>query len=285
MVRSIFSPEDYFHIIVFGGKSSKEIWQREFEELDSSGNIFLDFGYDKCWGTFKIVSATLDSMKRFARFDYDYFINLSGHCYPLKSTSEIKQFLRDKNSAYVEWFKLPIAFMGPTGGLHRIKFSYYKHPVFEFRARALNWLSGYEKFENRRFLRLPKFQTHLPYELSPYIGSQWFCITKKHVNYILEYVRNKPKLIGFFKRSFAPDELFFQTVLLNSTLRETVVKNNLRYIYWGKKRGPFSPLVLTMEDADELLNSPALFARKFDIEEDERILDLIDRHRNQDNNA
>ena len=129
-------------------------------------------------------------------------------------------------------------------------------------------------------LRLPKFGTTLPYDLEPYAGSTYFCLPKKHVDFILAYLRDKPKLIKFFMHSYAPDELFFQTILFNSELKEHVVEDNLRYIDWSRPGAvPFSPAVLTIKDAENLLSSSKLFARKFDVERDGSILDLIDRHR------
>jgi hypothetical protein len=62
---------------------------------------------------------------------------------------------------------------------------------------------------------------------------------------------------------------------MNSPLKHVVVNDNLRYIDWSKKGVPH-PALLTIDDADNLLNSSKLFARKFDIELDEAVLDLID---------
>ena len=119
----------------------------------------------------------------------------------------------------------------------------------------------------------------LPYNLEPYGGDTWFCLAKKHVDYILEFLDDKPDLCAFFKHAFAPDEMFFQTIIMNSPLKDTLVNDNLRYIDWSRK-GASSPAILTVDNADNLLNSAKFFARKFDIEMDEEILDLIDSHKN-----
>jgi hypothetical protein len=62
---------------------------------------------------------------------------------------------------------------------------------------------------------------------------------------------------------------------MNSPLRDTVFNDNLRYIAWTTK-GSSHPALLTIEDKDSLLASSKLFARKFDTELDEQILDIID---------
>ena len=58
-----------------------------------------------------------------------------------------------------------------------------------------------------------------------------------------------------------PDELFFQTLIMNSTLRDSVVNDNLRYLDWSREP---APAVLGVGDVDRMLGSDKLFARKFD---------------------
>lgn len=72
-----------------------------------------------------------------------------------------------------------------------------------------------------------------------------------------------------------PDEIFFQTILLNSSLASDIVNDDMRYIEW-KDPNSGSPSVLDMNDFPGLANSPKLFARKFDEEVDVEILDRID---------
>jgi hypothetical protein len=83
-------------------------------------------------------------------------------------------------------------------------------------------------------------------------------------------------VIRFFRHALHPDELFFQTVLLNSPLADTVVDDHLRFIDW--RDDPGSPAVLQTPDRDAMIASGKLFARKFDTSVDEGILDLLDEH-------
>ena len=46
-----------------------------------------------------------------------------------------------------------------------------------------------------------------------------------------------------------------------------MILDNLRYIRWSTKKTT-SPAFLTIDDADDLLKSEALFARKFDVKLD-----------------
>jgi hypothetical protein len=77
--------------------------------------------------------------------------------------------------------------------------------------------------------------------------------------------------VRFFEHAYVPDEMFFQTLLLNSPLASTIVNDDLRLIKWP------GPAILTAADWNDILRSPDLFARKFDENVDASILDSIDR--------
>ena len=129
LIRNIYCSSDFFHVNVFGNNFTKEFWKKELREFEGD-NFFVTFEPGKSWGTFALVEATLSSMRKFACFDYDYFINLSGQCYPLKSIDSIKRFLQETGSAYMGYFKLPSSCWDNNGGLGRFQYSYYKNPFF-----------------------------------------------------------------------------------------------------------------------------------------------------------
>ena len=80
--------------------------------------------------------------------------------------------------------------------------------------------------------------------------------------------------LKFWKYARIPDESFFQTLFLNSHLKNKLVNDNFRYIVWTS--GPH-PEILQKSDFDQLIYSKKLFARKFDATVDLDILDRIDR--------
>lgn len=256
LVERIYSPSDYFYI-----HKNKKIscygWESIFSK-DLDENVLFISKYKVAWGAFSQVEVTLDGMNYCRSFDYDYFIYLSGQCYPIKPLSKIKEELQKKSIAYMEYFKLPSKnWEGENGGLDRINY-------FHIRSWKRSWI------------RFPRLKKTLPNNLEPYGGSGWFCLPKRFVNYVLNYVSNHPEIVRFFKYSGIPDEMFFQTIIMNSPLRFDVVNDNKRYIRWeGGARG--SPAILRKGDFEEIMHSDKLFARKFDIDIDSSILDLIDK--------
>lgn len=93
-------------------------------------------------------------------------------------------------------------------------------------------------------------------------GANWSSLTSDAVNYILDrelMIRKR------FKHTMACDEVYKQTILINSPFAEKFYsktdeyKGCLRKVDW--KRG--NPYVWQLKDYDELINSEMLFARKF----------------------
>jgi Core-2/I-Branching enzyme len=71
-----------------------------------------------------------------------------------------------------------------------------------------------------------------------------------------------------------PEEIFFQTVLMNSPFKNQIENDNLRYIIWQSPSR--HPEILRKSDFSGCINSKKLFARKFDCTVDEEVLCMLD---------
>lgn len=217
----------------------------------------------KIWcGTFSIVRAILTAMQQIVGADihYDRLILLSGQDYPIKSNSQIQEFFRqaaDQN--YIDYFALSAKNKWTNG-----------EGWYDAKRRTSDFCLRYRS----KMVPLP-LNRKLPYSMVAYGGSPWWNLTQECVEYIVGFVENNHKYVSFMTNTFLSDEVFFQTLLLNSPLRSTVVNSNLRYIDW-ENANPTPPAVLMVEDFASLRQTPDLFARKFDIDRDPEIFDLID---------
>jgi hypothetical protein len=110
-----------------------------------------------------------------------------------------------------------------------------------------------------------------------YGGPQWWSLTRECTQYILGFVQTRSAYLRSFRYTYIPDEAFFQTIIRNSPFKDQVVNDSLRYIDW--ESGPKSPRILTSDDISKILSSGKLFAWKFDICQDVKVLDLIDERR------
>jgi len=254
LIERIYSRSDYFYI----NGPSDDRWAAALREYHDGNTLFAPSRSETSWGSFGLVEATLDGMNHFRSLDYDYFVNLTGQCYPIKSVNVMREELGKKNVAYMEYFKLPSSrWEKENGGLDRIR--YYHIRLGE--SRSVRWI------------RIPRLNRTLPHGLEPYGGSHYFCLPKRFVNYVQEYVSNHPEIVRFYRHCRIPDEMFFQTIIMNSPLRSDVVNDDRMFLVWKGKR---NPEILREKDFEEMVRSDKLFARKFDINIDERILDLVD---------
>ena len=79
----------------------------------------------------------------------------------------------------------------------------------------------------------------------------------------------------FMKYTWAADEFFIATLLMDSPYQHTIVNDNLRMITWDDDLP--NPLILKSADFAGIQRSEKLFARKFDTDIDAEILSQIDK--------
>jgi hypothetical protein len=120
---------------------------------------------------------------------------------------------------------------------------------------------------------LPK-KNHLPLNYNIYNGSNWFCLPLEVVEFILKFLKENKWYYNSFKNSLVPDEFFFQTLIMNSKFKVNVVNSNLMYIKFGESiKSRNNPITLRMEHIETILESNEYFARKFDENVDNTVID------------
>jgi hypothetical protein len=107
-------------------------------------------------------------------------------------------------------------------------------------------------------------------------GSDWFTLSRRAVAAVDAFVRTRPDVVRYYRRTLIPTESFVQTALANdASLR--ISGDYRRYTIWDAPhmRGP---RILRVGDLHSILSSGAYFARKFDESVDRGVLDAIDEH-------
>ncbi len=232
------------------------------------------------WGGLGLVEATLRGMRAAmqCREKFDFISVVSGQHYPIKGNGDIDAYLRDSQfRTFLEYTSIPDYDRWKIrGGLYRIDKYFIGLRAHErYTAKTMNFLSSKLPFLKRKF----------PQNMKPFAGSQWFTTDRYTLQYILNFVDNNPGYSAFHKYTFAPDELFFHNILLNANdekVRSGITNNNLLYMKWPN-RDSGHPETLTSTDKEDILNSDALFARKFDMDYDAEIMDVIDKNRHDVN--
>lgn len=218
------------------------------------------------WGGFNMVKCEymlLEAALESGR-NYDYVHLLSGADLPLKNQDAIHRFFDENQGKEFVHF----ASAAPT-------------ETVLGRVRYYHFASGRRNFFNRFVTRSENvLQRALGVDrikdLKVQRGSQWFSVTGDFAKYL---VSQKSFVFKQFKNTVIPDEFFVQTVMINSDFAENLYSKSfdddhaacMRCIDWTRGH----PYTFKSEDYDELMNSGCLFARKFSMLEDKKIVKRI----------
>lgn len=241
-------------------------------------------------GDFSLVQAYLDAIDWILthNIDFDWLINLSGQDYPIQPLSGLEKFLAETKFdgflQYCDTFSKD-SYYGFKESRDRYLYQYW-HSGLQFS----RWQRGLAKplrviLNNvQPFVKVDtsyQFSVGLRAFSNPFNqnfvcsgGSFFKTISKNCVRYLHDYSKNNQELVNYYKKTRNPDESFIQTVLVNSGLFK-LCNDNKRYIDWtGTRHG--HPRLLTSQDYPAIIKSNAHFARKFDITQDSKILDMLD---------
>ena len=245
-------------------KASNEVFYQIQNDLHSIKHIYFLKRYRCFWGDFNIVKATLEGIKGVVKagIDFDYVILLSGQDYLIKPISQLENFLKNnEGKEFMEFFALDSRNKWTDQGGYFQAFKRIDSWHFRFRSKHLCL--------NRK--------RQFPIGLEPYGGTQWWCLSKQCIEYINNFIIQNNAFVNYFKYVFIPDEVFFQTIILNSPFKDNVINDDLRYVDW-ENPNPNVPAILSETDWTTIINSSKFFARKFDITRDPKILDMIDQN-------
>ncbi len=181
----------------------------EFHRLTESVSDIATIHFSKrtsCeWGRFSIVKATLDASEKLLSLHSGLtnVLLISGSCLPVRPVRQLKRFLeRKEDTDFIESVSLQHN-LWVKGGLSEERFTLF-FPFSWRRQRRL--FDGFVRFQRRLNIR-----RSVPSGLVPHIGSQWWCLTAK----TLEAILNDPRrqyYDSLFGWSWIPDESYFQTL-------------------------------------------------------------------------
>lgn len=259
-------------------------FRRALDEVSES-DIYFVRREDGAWGGFGIVRAALNGIRQIlsARTYFERIILLSGSDYPLASNHLIYKFFQEHlSNTFMEFFPMPTSHW-TGGGMDRIERYHFRlsvnrvFPPYEPPPRTTTKLF-YAAL--RLYFPLPRA---FPSGLHPYGGSHWWSMNRETAQYVLNFCSLRPDYVRFHHYTRSADEIFMQTILRNATderICTNMINDDLHYTDWTQANVSL-PAVLRQEDFPAMIRSGKLFARKFDIETDAAVLDLIDRHREQ----
>lgn len=225
------------------------------------------------WGGSSQIDCEISLLREATKSHHDYYHLLSGADLPLHSIDHIDDFFdKHQGMEFVQFTSIASASQHPD----RERLSLY-HPwmnvdnqnlllkILEIGSKTTQKILHIDRLRGKNIV-LGK-------------GANWFSITHDFAQYVLSVY---PQWKHIFERSFCADELFLQTILLNSQFKDKIYyksaddndKAIMRLIDWHRGK----PYVYRIGDLDLLEESPMLFARKFDEKIDNEIIKALHTH-------
>lgn len=258
--------DDRNDIFIHMDKKNDTFNENYFCNLLKKSNLYFTERINVNWGAYSQIEAELILLETAINHrKYEYLHLLSGQDLPIKSQDYIhnffhqnegREFVRFQNSEFQQ----------------NDRVSYF-HTFQEILPRDNRFFNRI----NQIFLNIQKF---LGIKRNKNIifqkGTNWFSITSDLAQYVLD---SRSWIRKTFKYTFCADEIFLQTLIINSEFKDRLYNkefNNdlisiMRLIDWN--RG--APYTFELKDIDEIASSSMLFARKFDASTDRDIIEKI----------
>ena len=242
---------------------------------------------------FSMVEAQIELLRTACSHgEYGYFILLSGQCYPLRHVDDIHAYLENVYPRPL------IEVISPKIVTKFARQFQYPHTLKRFRTGSFAFLKKYLPTKSiypykyvpeaivfaatllrGLFVRSPAKRLE-EMGIEPYFGTQWWILPDVAIDGILQCY-DDPEFRSCMKDCFSCDETFFQTAIMRQADRLGISLNGDGYYRSKKWFTIFSqghPILLTRDHYGQLIGSGMLFARKFDMDTDAEILDMLDAH-------
>lgn len=228
----------------------------ERNSINSKAKTFKQ--YKIYWGGVEHLKAFLFLLEK-AYTDgnnYDYYHLVTGQDFFASSPSDFDTILGEGKTNYIEIHKCPFAAWDNCWGGGFDILRYYTL------ASCCDVRFDYGRILNRILIKVQKV-LHISRTLPSYpiYGGSVYCSLSSDAIKEVLYGELSKDLLGRLNNSIIGEELFFQTVLMNSELKGSVENNKLRYIDWGCEA---PPKVLSEMDFGKIIASKALFCRKIE---------------------
>lgn len=272
LVEHLNSSDSYFYIHI--NKDYRPLFSKIENVLYSNKkNIYIE---EDClqvnWGDRSWLDAILKLIKvALNNKQISYIHILSGQDFPIKPINHIQNFFEtNKGKEFIDVITLPHPNI-KSGALDR----YYFYNLY-------NLFNGKKKtgiFIIKGFLLIQKIlgiKRNFSNEIfqPTHLGTPFWSLSYECVSYIHNYYKEHLHFYDRLKYTFAPEETFFASIIMNSPFKNNVANVNLRFVDWNLRNGN-CPANLDISDLNKIQKSDCLFARKFEYPVSQELFKLI----------
>ena len=202
------------------------------------------------WGTFSLVAATNGAVATLlSAFPFVTHVLLSsGACLPLRPADALAAYLDNRpDTDFIQSVACEDVSWA-IGGLNEERFT-LRFPFSWKRQRRL--FDGYVDLQRR-----VGFARGVPAEVTPHLGSQWWCLTRQTLTAILN-APERGRIDRYFRRVWIPDESYYQSLARRHG--RNIVSRSLTFARFD---GDGRPFVLYDDHMAALRARPEFLARK-----------------------
>lgn len=221
------------------------------------------------WGDYSQINCEMVLLKEAVKKEHSYYHLLSGMDLPIKTQDEIHRFF-DVHYG-LEFIDEDEPVISETA-LSRVRYSHR----FYGKAGSVKDLLGALETKGQKILGVNRIKRYG--DITFQKGRNWFSITHGLAKLTVE---KEEWIRKVFKKSLCGDELFLQTVARNSKFSGNICNPktmpeipDTRYIDWERGNNN-NPYIFRESDYEKLKRAKGLFARKFDCNTDERIVERL----------
>lgn len=260
------------------------------EKVRQNNVIFISKRIATHWGAYSQCRYQQNLMEACLSFGviFDRVFFLSGLDYPLWSNARIEEYLEaNPDKELIKGMNLTEC-CDPPKMQTRVKLYHYRDWSFGNNTVRRALYGGLRELLHLLHIQKKNYIDCDNVRYDIYCGSSWWCLTYSCMKYVYDVMTSNKALKRYFKSALAPDELFVQTIIFNSSYASKAILYKgeypglvgltpLHYIEYGK-----SIAVYTEKDYDKLISSGKMFFRKAQTGVSDALLDMIDKHREEE---
>eukprot|EP00029_Vermamoeba_vermiformis_P002843 TRINITY_DN13205_c0_g1_i1.p1 TRINITY_DN13205_c0_g1~~TRINITY_DN13205_c0_g1_i1.p1 ORF type:complete len:459 (-),score=82.77 TRINITY_DN13205_c0_g1_i1:83-1459(-) len=293
VMTRLYDPRHTFVIHVDGGADFRTLTliRTIVRQFDPQGtNVFIIRTQHNLWGGISLIQTYLDMVNKALTSgrEWDFAINFSGNCYPIKTLYQIETrltSLKGRNFMDVDglsgfqnldktgerwdrfWIEIERIPEVPTLRSTTLRVEEICPSCYKEQANSWGWVRNVPG-DNKRIYPDSKGLTRDMVRQ----GSQWMTLSREFCEYLISDPLARDYLVAF-GTTFVPDESFIPTMLYTTDWNRTLFHTDkatpeekrqalMRHIVWTP--GQWHPNTLKSQDLPKIFASNGLFARKFD---------------------
>jgi len=292
VLTRLYDPRHTYVIHVDGGSDFRtySLIRTIARQFDPQGtNIFIIRTQNNLWGGISLIQTYMDMLSKAIKSgrSWDFVINFSGNCYPIKTLYQIETRLshlkghnfmdidglsgyQDLAETWDRWDRVWIE-VEKMPSLPRLRDATLRvdkicPTCYKEHASTWGWVRHFSSASSRIYPRSEGLTRDNIRQ-----GSQWMTLTREFAEYLIENPLARDYLVAF-GTSYVPDEAFIPTLLYTTEWNNTLFHADatpsqkkmamMRYIVWSP--GSWHPDTLKSKDLPKMFASNGLFTRKLD---------------------